>query len=108
MPKELRWMQEKIEEKYELKVEVLGPDENQNKEVRVLNRILRWTNEGIEYEADPRHVEIVLKQLNIDNCKPVITPGTKDEGRAKPGDESESRIDEKLDGDKHNVYRARS
>ena len=52
-------------------------------EVRVLNRIFRWTSEGIEYEADPRHVEIIPKQLNIGECKAVITYGAKDEGQAK-------------------------
>ena len=106
MPAELHWMREKIEEKYELKVEVLGPDEGQQKEVRVLNRILRWTDKGVEYEADPRHVEIILKQLNIGDCKAVVTPGTKDEGRAKAGDQPTSHKDEKLDDQKHCVYMA--
>ena len=73
MPKELKWMQGKIEEKYELTVEVLGPDKDQCAEVRVLNRILRWTKHGIEYEVDPRHVEIMLKQLNVGECKPIVT-----------------------------------
>ena len=81
----LQWMRENIEKKYELTVEMLGPDKGQVKEVRVLNRVLRWTDKGIEYEADPRHVEIILKQLNIDQCKPVTTPGTKEEGSLKSG-----------------------
>ena len=77
MPESLKWMQSSLEQKYELTVKTLGPDAGQDKEVRVLNRILRWTTAGVEYEADPRHVEIILKQLNIEACKPVITPGTK-------------------------------
>ena len=48
-----------LEEKYKIKVQVLGPDEEQ--EIRVLNKIIRWTPEGIELEADPRHAEIVIK-----------------------------------------------
>ena len=75
-----------MEVKYELTVETLGPDKDQVKEVRVLNRVLGWTSKGIEYEADPRHVEIILQQLNIDKCKPVTTPGTKEEGELKSGD----------------------
>lgn len=47
MPAELQWMRSKIEEKYELKVEVLGLDQGQHTEVRVLNRILRWTAKGV-------------------------------------------------------------
>ena len=56
----------------------------------MLNRIVRWTDDGLEYEADPRHVEIILKQLNIGHCKAVAAPGTKEEGRAKLGDEVEA------------------
>ena len=31
----------------------LGGDETDLKEIRVLNRVLRWTPDGILYEADP-------------------------------------------------------
>ena len=31
--------------------------------MRVLNRILRWALEGITYEADPRHVEMLIKEF---------------------------------------------
>ena len=75
-----------MERKYELTVEVLGPDADECKEVRVLNRILRWTKEAIQYEADSRHVEIMLKQLDIEDCKVVVACGSKEEGVAKPGD----------------------
>ena len=30
-----------------------------------LNRILRWTPEGITYEADPRHVEMLIKEFPL-------------------------------------------
>merc|ERR1711884_178687 len=106
MPQELKWMRQQMEEKYELTVDILGPDEGQCNEVRVLNRVLRWTSAGIEYEADPRHVEIILKQLNIESCKAVVTPGTKDEGHAKPGDASQADVDRELDEHKHSIYRA--
>ena len=106
-PSELKWMREKIEEKYELTVKTLGPDKDQATEVRVLNRVLRWTEGGVEYEVDPRHVEIILKELNIESCKPVSTPGTKDEGHAKEGDQAQSNVSEKLNAHKHVVYQAR-
>ena len=32
------------------------------------------------FEADPRHTEIIIEQLNLQGAKPVSTPGTKDEG----------------------------
>ena len=61
MPTELAWTQKKIEETYEFKVEVLGPDKNHCREVRMLNRILRRVTPGIEYEADPRHAELIVQ-----------------------------------------------
>ena len=80
----LKWLKEELEKKYEIKTEVLGPDKTDSQQVKVLNRIITWTSDGVQYEADPRHVELILQQLNISECKPVTTPGTKEEGRAKP------------------------
>ena len=106
MPKELPWMQRKIEEKCKLKVEMLGLDKNSCKEFSFLDRVLRWTDEGIEYESGPGHVGIKLKELICENCKAVTTPGTKDEGYAKEGVEAAGNFVEKLDDMKHSVYRA--
>ena len=35
----------------------LGPGPDDAKEITVLNRMLRYTPEGFEYEADPRQAE---------------------------------------------------
>lgn len=99
-------MQNEVEKKCELKIEVLGPDAGQCREMRVVNRMLRWTNGGVDYEADPRHMESVRQQRNIGACKPVARPVTKEEGRAKPDDRGQSRFDEKLGEQKHAIYRA--
>ena len=62
MPEHLTWLRNKMEEQYEFTVETVGPEKGQCKEVRVLNRVLRWNDKiGVEYEADSRHVEVVLK-----------------------------------------------
>ena len=74
--------------------------------MRVLNRILKWTSEGIGYEADPIHVEIIPKLFDIDNCKVATIPGTKQECHAKTGDTEESRDDENSSNEKHSIYRA--
>ena len=46
-----------------------------------MNRIVTWTPEGIKYEADQRHGEIILKQLGLqeEGAKAVLTPGVKQE-----------------------------
>ena len=81
---DLKWLRNKLEEKYEIKTQVLGPDKGDSQQIRILNRILTWTEKGIEYEADPRHAEIVIKELGLEDAKSVVTPGTKDEGTTKP------------------------
>ena len=40
--------------KYELKNTIVGPEAGLSKEVRVLNRSVRWTQDGIQQEGDRR------------------------------------------------------
>ena len=44
-----------------------------------MNRVIRWVDGGIEYEADPRQAERLLEGLNLDkdDCKAASTPGVK-------------------------------
>eukprot|EP00959_Pyramimonas_sp_CCMP1952_P005214 109604-Pyramimonas_sp.AAC.1 len=64
---------------------VLGWDDNDGKEIALLNRIVRLTEvqDGVpclQWEADVRHVEIVLSQLKLKpgkGSKSVTSPGIK-------------------------------
>ena len=69
-------------------------------EGKVLNRVLRRTEEGWEYEADPRHAELIIKSLKLEESKPVSTAG-EDEKEWKLEEESES-----LEGAQAREYRA--
>lgn len=81
-PEQLRWLQIQLEQSYQVKTQVLGPDNNHLKQVKIFNRVVTWdANRGLGYEADPRHVEIIKQQLDLENAKSVTTPGTKEEGR---------------------------
>lgn len=55
----------------------LGTGDNDMKEMRVLNRIVRITPDGLLYEADPRHAEMLIKAFKLEDSKPVVTPGVK-------------------------------
>ena len=56
----------------------LGPGITDSKEAAVLNRVVRWTDEGLEYEADPRQAEKLLESLGLDDgCNGAATPGQK-------------------------------
>ncbi len=35
----------------------LGPGKEDDKEMRILNRVVTWNNSGISIEADQRHAE---------------------------------------------------
>lgn len=63
---------------YDVKVRgKLGPDKDDDKAITILNRCVEWTSHGLLYEADPRHAEILIRELGLENTKPVVTPGVK-------------------------------
>ena len=55
----------------------LGVEPDDCKEMRVLNRIVRITDQGLMYEADPRHAEMLIKAFKLEGAKSVVTPGVK-------------------------------
>ena len=69
------WFETQINDKYEIKTEHLGSDSHQKQEIRVLNKTIRWTAVGIEYEPDQRHAEIIIKEMGVEGAKPSASPG---------------------------------
>ena len=67
-----------LENKYKIKVEVLGKREGQTEELRILNKVVRLTATGIELEADPRHAELTIRDLKLEHAKVSSVPGAKD------------------------------
>ena len=58
----------------------LGSEAGDLKETKVLNRILRVTERGLAYEADPRHAELLAKSMGVDQTegrRVIQTPGIK-------------------------------
>jgi len=56
----------------------LGPEPSDDKEVSILNRVIRWSHSSLLYEADPRHVEKLLRDSGLENCNALNTPGVKE------------------------------
>ncbi len=77
-----------IKNEFEVKVRGrLGSGKEDDKSVRILNRIIRWTHQGIRVEADPRHVEILIKETGLGEANIVVTPGAKaNEGKGELSD----------------------
>ena len=78
----------------------MGPGDSDTKELTILNRVIRWVGDGVEYEADPRQAERLLEGLGLDGdgVKAVATPGQKPEIEAL-------KEDKELAHDEHTVFR---
>ena len=76
--RDLDWLEKKLEEHYGLtKQPRLGPGKNDSKEAIILNRVIRWTDEGIEYEADPRQTEKLVEECGMRDVNSVAIPGVR-------------------------------
>ena len=84
---QLKWLEKELEKAYEIKTSLVGKAKSMSKEVRVLNRIIRWTPQGWEYEADQRHGEIIVRETEMEDATPTTTPSTEDKEEA--GDQEE-------------------
>ena len=98
--RQLDWLKAKMEEKYELKENYrIGPGPADAREARILNRIVRWTADGLEYEADPRQGEKMVESLGLGGAKSLGTPGVKQTHEAVKEDKA-------LGEGKHTAFRA--
>ena len=81
--KELEKIKEKMREWYVIKDRgTMGGGKNEIKEVTILGRTVRWTAEGLEYEADVRHRRIIMEAEGLEeDSKAVPSPAvTEDSG----------------------------
>lgn len=83
----LQWLKTQLETRYELKFGgVLGGDSGDVIHAMVLNRLTHFDvdNQETTYEADPKHVQILVKELGLTDAKTVTCPGVnkKDETAA--------------------------
>jgi len=69
------WFRRNLERRFEIKTSVIGHGPGEQVEGKVLNRIIRATKDGFEYEADQRHGELIVKTLSLDAARPISTPG---------------------------------
>ena len=98
--RQIDWLKSQMESRYELKeLARLGPGDSDDKEVKILNRIVRWTTNGVEYEADPRQIEKIVADLGLEGAKTVGTAGVKT-------DKAMLEKDGPLGEDKWTLYRS--
>ena len=65
---DLKWFKERLIERFEIKSTTVGTDESAGEvsEARILNRIIRVTEQGWEYEADQRHADLIIKDTGAE------------------------------------------
>ena len=82
------WLEEELRRRYELTAAPrLGPGKDDAKEGLILNRVVRWTDSGLELEADPRQAEKLVDECGLTGATPVCTPGVKPAGNLILSDE---------------------
>ena len=80
---DLKWLDAQLKSKFKIKTNVWGPEKTHSKQLRILNKIMSRRGDGITYEADQRHAEILVKEMPVKNA--VLTPGSRDDaGKAGP------------------------
>ena len=74
---DLAWLKAKLQKRFEVKTQVVGDraDLGEVKETRILNRIVRVTPRGWEYEADQRHADLIVQETGAHHLSPLTHPG---------------------------------
>ena len=99
-PCQLKRFEEQLERKYKIKTQLLGFGGEQLRELKISNGIVAWNGgKGLTYEADPRHVEIVVEQYQLSEAKTVTTLVAREEGA------TQSDAQEMLDGEEASNHR---
>ena len=70
----LIWLENVMKAAYDIKSTLLGPEEGMQQSIRILNRTLRWEQEGIVYEPDEKHAGVIIQTMGVENGKSVATP----------------------------------
>jgi hypothetical protein len=98
---DLDWFEKTLLKTFEGKVK--GRLKFDGDELRILNRVVRRTGDGYEWEADQRHAELLIESAGLDkDSRPLSNPG-----RKLTGKELETEP-EPLEGQEATDFRARA
>ena len=77
---DLDWFRERIQTEFEVTFRGrIGPSPKDTKSIKLLNRVIEWNDEGISYEADQRHTDMIIGMLGykVGESKSLKVPGEK-------------------------------
>ncbi len=79
-----------MQEWYEIKDRgIMGSGVGEIREVTIWGRTVRWTVEGIEYEADAKHRETLMKKAGLEEHSKAAGPVVKNVQGREDGEEKE-------------------
>ena len=87
-----------LKKRWETRDQMIGPKPDDQKELRSINRTLRWCKGGLVFAANLRHGREVVDELVLSKSKPVSSPAAGDgvnrckDDESKPLDEEEKRL----------------
>ena len=95
---DLKWITQKMKEWFEVKIRgTLGPEDEDDKVVTILGRIVKWEDWGVGYQADPRHRQLIMEYFGFDDSTRALqNNGSKDD---------EEDDEEELQGEEAKSYR---
>ena len=53
----------------------MGLKEGESREERILNRVIRVSESGWDYEADLRQADLIIRETGADKMSPLSHPG---------------------------------
>ena len=77
----------------------MGPDGKDDKEIVILGRIVKWCEDGIRYQADPKHRQLILEHFGLNRGSRAL----KSNGEKEVLDKGEEQED--LDTGETTVFR---
>ena len=99
---DLRWFSKELAKEFEIKSDIIGNRDGEVTEVQFLGRTIRRTQQGYEYEGNPKHVAILLEEWNMSDSRSLSSPGSAAE---KPNLKEKAEEEVELDVVEATVYR---
>lgn len=72
--KDVRMLYNKLEEKCEMNMLIIGTAPHLSKSMKILNRIITWKTDGIATEADTKHGQEIIKDTGVSGRARWHTP----------------------------------
>ena len=97
---DLKWLKDQLSERFEMKTKLMGLKECESREERILNTVIRVTQNGWGYEVDQRHADLIIQETGASKLNALSHPG----GEKKVIEEEEQS--EELQGKEATRFRA--